>query len=73
MPPVALFWGEKDHILPAQQGREAAGNADHLDFVVYPRAGHFPHLDVPQRFAADLVKFLNDPNRLPARVAQAIP
>ena len=66
LPPVALFWGEKDPILPVRHGRETARRSVGVTLTTYPSRGHYPHLEVPETFALDLVRFLEDPDRRPA-------
>ncbi len=67
LPPIALFWGEDDPIIPVTHGREAFAGFTGVTLTTYPDAGHFPHLDVPADFARDLEGFLRDPHRAPAR------
>jgi pimeloyl-ACP methyl ester carboxylesterase len=67
LPPIAVFWGEKDPILPVKHGREAFKDATGVSLTTYPEAGHFPHLDLPAEVARDLRAFLCDPHRPPAR------
>lgn len=50
MPAVALFWGSRDPIIPIAHGKKAAANADNITLTVYPQCGHYPQLDVPERF-----------------------
>lgn len=67
MPPVALFWGEKDPIIPVRHGRNTLTKSEGVTLTTYEGCGHFPHLDAPDVFAHDLMKFLLDPNRTAAR------
>jgi pimeloyl-ACP methyl ester carboxylesterase len=67
LPPVALFWGEDDPILPVAHGRAALELSESISLVTYPTCGHFPQLEVPADLAADLRHFLRDPTRQPAR------
>jgi pimeloyl-ACP methyl ester carboxylesterase len=67
LPPVALFWGEDDPILPVAHGRAALVSSENISLVTYPSCGHFPQLEVPAELATDLRHFLTDPARLPAR------
>ena len=69
MPPVALFWGSRDPIIPVRHGRRAAKRAEDLTLTEYPDCGHFPQLEAPAEFARDLTAFLADPHRRPARLA----
>jgi len=61
MPAVALFWGTKDPILPIRHGLKVASRSLAINLTAYEGCGHFPHLDVPGRFARDLTEFLIDP------------
>ncbi len=67
MPPVAIFWGTQDPIIPIQHGKNAAANAENITLTIYKGCGHYPQLDAPERFARDLTEFLCDPNRPGAR------
>ncbi len=69
MPPVALFWGAKDPIVPTRHGRTTAARAQGVSLTEYKGCGHFPHLDMPERFSRDLTEFFKDPNRSPAKIA----
>lgn len=62
-PPIALFWGEKDHVLPVKQGYNVLEQSIGVTLTTYPDCGHFPHLEIPDTFAADLKDFLIDPDR----------
>ena len=68
LPPIALFWGEDDPIIPVHHGRDAFKGATGVTLTTYPDTGHFPHLDLPFEFARDLRAFLRDPHRRPARM-----
>ena len=63
LPPIAMFWGEKDPIIPLRHGREAFAGFTGVTLTTYPRVGHFPHLDMPAEFARDLRAFLSDAGR----------
>jgi pimeloyl-ACP methyl ester carboxylesterase len=67
MPPVALFWGSNDPIIPVRHGRDAVAQADGITLTTYKGCGHFPQLDVSEEFARDVIAFLTDPGRRPAR------
>lgn len=67
VPPVALFWGSRDPIIPVRHGRRAVKRAEHLTLTEYPGCGHYPHLDAAEEFARNLDAFLSDPDRRPAR------
>jgi pimeloyl-ACP methyl ester carboxylesterase len=63
LPPLALFWGTEDPIIPFQQGKELLARTEGVSLTRYVGCGHYPHLDHPQRFSRDLVAFLTDPDR----------
>ena len=68
LPPIALFWGEDDPILPMKHGRSMVAQAIGITLTTYPECGHFPQLDIASTFAGDLKKFLLDPDRPFARI-----
>jgi pimeloyl-ACP methyl ester carboxylesterase len=63
LPPIALFWGENDPILPVKHGRSMMAHSTGITLTTYPKCGHFPQLDIASTFAHDLKKFLLDPHR----------
>lgn len=58
--PTLLVWGDHDWMIPVQHGREAVGILPRARLEVFPQAGHFPHLDQPERFAALIRSFTFD-------------
>lgn len=61
MPPMAIFWGADDPIIPPSHGEELSARAEGVALTVYPVCGHFPHLDLPQTLSDDLTAWLLDP------------
>jgi pimeloyl-ACP methyl ester carboxylesterase len=51
---VLIIWGDRDPMIPMKHGENAHRLLEGSRFVVFPGAGHEPHLHDPQRFA-DLV------------------
>lgn len=51
---VLIIWGDQDPMIPVHHGRAAHEMLQGSRFVVFPGAGHEPHLHDPPRFA-DLV------------------
>ncbi len=68
LPPIAIFWGDKDPVIPVRHGRDAVARAQGMTLTVYEGCGHFVHLDRPDRFAKDLTGFLLNPHARPARI-----
>lgn len=61
LPPIALFWGDRDPVVPWHHGQTVVQRLQGATLTTYPGSGHFPHLDHPQAFARDLATFLDDP------------
>jgi pimeloyl-ACP methyl ester carboxylesterase len=72
LPPMALYWGERDSIIPIRHAHDAAARLYNATVTVYPECGHSLHLEAPERFARDLRQFLEEPGRRPARLRPAI-
>ena len=51
---VLIVWGDKDPMIPMAHGQNAHAMLEGSRFVVFPGAGHEPHLHDPDRFV-DLV------------------
>ncbi|HEX4729302.1 MAG TPA: alpha/beta fold hydrolase [Jatrophihabitans sp.] len=58
--PTLLVWGSRDRIVPVGHGVEAARLIEGSRLELFENAGHFPHLDEPDRFAALLREFITD-------------
>ncbi len=56
--PTLLVWGERDRIIPVAHGHDAHAQIAHSRLEIFPRAGHFPHLDDPERFVEVLSEFV---------------
>jgi pimeloyl-ACP methyl ester carboxylesterase len=52
--PLLIVWGARDRIIPVEHGRRAHELVPGSRFEVFERAGHFPHLDEPERFIGTL-------------------
>ena len=61
--PTLIVWGARDRIIPAAHGIAAAELIDGSRFELFERAGHFPHLDEPDRFSTLLREFITDDPR----------
>ena len=68
LPPIALFWGERDSVIPVRHAHDAGRRLENATVTVYPECGHSLHLEAPDRFAADLSAFLQEPSRAAARL-----
>jgi pimeloyl-ACP methyl ester carboxylesterase len=68
-PPIALFWGKRDRIIPIHHGHETVRRIQHATIIEYPDCGHCPHIERSHRFSEDLMEFLEDTQRRPALLA----
>ncbi|MEA2379451.1 MAG: hypothetical protein QOK00_1536 [Thermoleophilaceae bacterium] len=57
--PFLLVWGEHDPIIPVSHGRAAHELVRSSRLEVFEDAGHFPHVDDPQRFLDVLLDFID--------------
>jgi pimeloyl-ACP methyl ester carboxylesterase len=56
--PLLIVWGERDPIIPVAHGRSVAEHLPTSRIEIFEGAGHFPHLDDPQRFVRLIVDFV---------------
>ena len=72
LPPLGVFWGERDRILPLKHALHAAERIEGAMLARYQRAGHFPQLEEAERFTFDVQRFLGDvrsnPRLVPPKV-----
>jgi pimeloyl-ACP methyl ester carboxylesterase len=57
--PTLVVWGADDHIIPVSHAYRAQEALPHSHLVVFAGVGHFPHAEVPERFVAALVDFID--------------
>jgi pimeloyl-ACP methyl ester carboxylesterase len=56
--PLLILWGARDRIIPPGHGRRAHQLVPGSRFELFEAAGHFPHLDEPERFVATLTDWI---------------
>ncbi len=56
--PILVIWGSKDPVIPSLHADTFRTIAEHAEVEIFKRAGHFPHKDRPQRFVAQVEKFI---------------
>jgi pimeloyl-ACP methyl ester carboxylesterase len=56
--PTLLIWGTDDPIIPIEHGRSARERIPGSRLVEISGAGHWPQLDEPDRFVAELTEFV---------------
>jgi pimeloyl-ACP methyl ester carboxylesterase len=65
--PTLLVAGERDIIIPAQLGRNAAALSDRIKLVVMPNTAHFPMLEDPPTYLQQVREFLGVTSPVPIR------
>ena len=55
-----LVWGAEDSIIPNAHTQNAVAELPLGRVEIFPRAGHFPHLDYPDRFDRVFSEFMTD-------------
>jgi len=71
VPPIALFWGEADTLIPIRHAVEAASLMEGVKLTRFPGCGHFPHRQQPELFAGALEAFVDAPELPGAQLRQA--
>lgn len=56
--PTLVVWGSHDRVIPAWHALSAQRSIPNCRVEVFERAGHFPHLEDPDRFAELLREFI---------------
>jgi hypothetical protein len=55
---MLIVWGERDHTIPLEHGRDAHRALPNSMFRTLPGAAHFPNLEDPEGLAAALLEFI---------------
>jgi len=58
--PTLIIWGERDELLPLQDGEMLAAAIPGSRLVVYEDTGHVVLWEQPERIAADLTDFVTN-------------
>ena len=56
--PTQLLWGAEDRVVPPDYGRRFAAAIPGAQFSLIEGAGHYPHIEKPEAFAAALDQFV---------------
>ena len=62
LPAMLIVWGDRDAIIPIEQGRALVARLRGAHFEVFRHCGHYPHNEQPELFARVTREFLDDPN-----------
>jgi pimeloyl-ACP methyl ester carboxylesterase len=55
--PALVLWGTDDQFVTSEYGRAYADAVPGSRFVTIPEAGHYPHIEQPDRFVAEILAF----------------
>jgi pimeloyl-ACP methyl ester carboxylesterase len=58
MIPALIIWGRRDPLIPVEHAAVAHRGMPGSRLEIFDRAGHFPHLEHPVRFARVLIDFI---------------
>lgn len=72
MPPICVYWGDRDPILPARHAVDAAALLDGAELVRFEGCGHFPHREFASDFAREIEAYLDAPSSTPARLRRNV-
>jgi pimeloyl-ACP methyl ester carboxylesterase len=56
--PTLILWGENDPLIEPAAARKFAAAIPGAKLITYPKVGHLPQIEIPQRSAADAGAFL---------------
>ena len=62
LPSTALFWGDRDPVIPIAHGHAFVSGFRGITFKRFEGCGHYPHQQQPGPFAVALEAFLDDPS-----------
>jgi pimeloyl-ACP methyl ester carboxylesterase len=65
LPPVAVFWGDRDPVIPVRHAEEVHRYLDGVMVRRYPKAGHYPHREAASEVLPELLRFLDSPQKAP--------
>lgn len=70
--PTLILWGESDPLIEPNAAKKFAAAISGSKLITYPKVGHLPQLEIPQRSAADVAEFLKA-NQAAAPQASSLP
>jgi pimeloyl-ACP methyl ester carboxylesterase len=70
LPPIAIFWGARDSLIPYRDAKRFAGSLENVVFTTFEGCDHYLHHERPEAVALAIRAFLDDPSVAPARLRQ---
>jgi pimeloyl-ACP methyl ester carboxylesterase len=72
-PPVAVFWGDRDAIIPIAHAKAFAASLEGVIFKHFDGCGHYLHQERPEAFVTAVRDFLDDPSATAVRLRATDP
>jgi pimeloyl-ACP methyl ester carboxylesterase len=72
LPPMLILWGDRDGLIPVEQGREFAQSLEGAIFKTFPGTGHYLHNERPEDFVRVVRAFLDDPDVPATRLKRSV-
>jgi pimeloyl-ACP methyl ester carboxylesterase len=73
LPPVAVFWGDRDAIIPIAHAKAFTASVEGVVFKHFDGCGHYLHQEQPEAFVTAVRDFLDDPSAIAARLKATDP
>jgi pimeloyl-ACP methyl ester carboxylesterase len=62
LPPIAVYWGDRDALIPSDQGAAFARAVTGVTLRPFAGCGHYLHHEQPKQFVSALCEFLDAPH-----------
>ena len=56
--PTLILWGRRDRVIPVSHAQRAHEAIPGSEVVIFEDCGHCPQLEIPERFTAEVLRFL---------------
>jgi pimeloyl-ACP methyl ester carboxylesterase len=66
-----VLWGDRDTLIPIEQGQAFADSLEGAVFKIFKGAGHYLHNEQPEAFVRALREFLDNPTVPATRLKRA--
>jgi pimeloyl-ACP methyl ester carboxylesterase len=73
LPPVAVFWGDRDAIIPIAHATAFTASVEYVVFKRFDGCGHYLHQERPEAFVTAVREFLDDPSAVSVRLRTTDP
>ncbi len=68
LPPVAVFWGDRDAIIPIAHAKAFEASVEGVVLQQFDGCGHYLHQERPEAFVTAMRDFLDDPSVIAVRL-----